>query len=56
MKKLYISPFQFLRNSWRSLVRPNYRNHDPFLVYSMASFNFAGGWRELLFKASLQNT
>src|SRR5437773_365937 len=40
-----------LRHAWRSLVRATNRNHDPFLVYSMASFNFGGGWRELLLNA-----
>ena len=37
--------------AWRSLVRAANRNHDPFLVHSMASFNFGRGWRELLLKA-----
>src|SRR5262245_5946122 len=41
---------------WRSLIRATYRRHDPFLVYSMASFNSGGGWKEFLLKASLQNT
>src|SRR5882757_1007797 len=40
---------------WRSLIRATYRKHDPFLVYSMASFNSGGGWKEFLLKASLQN-
>jgi hypothetical protein len=39
----------------RSLTRATYRKHDPFLVYSMASFNSGGGWEEFLLKASLQN-
>jgi hypothetical protein len=56
MKTRCIKPVQQLRYSWRSLVRAASRNHDPFLVYSMASFNFGGGWRELLLKASFQNT
>jgi hypothetical protein len=55
MKKRCIKPVQQLCYTWRSLVRAS-RDHDPFLVYSMASFNFGGGWRELLLKASLQNT
>jgi hypothetical protein len=56
MKKRCIKPVQQLRYTWRSLARAASRNHDPFLVYSMASFNFGGGWRELLLKASFQNT
>ena len=42
--------------SARSLIRVTYRKHDPFLAYSMASFNSGGGWKEFLLKASLQNT
>ncbi len=45
-----------LSSVWRSLIRATYRKHDPFLVYSMASFNSGGGWKEFLLKASLQNT
>jgi hypothetical protein len=56
MKKRYIRAVEWLRHSWRSLIRTASRTHDPFLVYSMASFNFGGGWRELLLKASPQNT
>jgi len=56
MKKRCIKPVQQLRSIWRSLVKSASRNHDPFLVYNMASFNFGGGWRELLLKASFQNT
>jgi hypothetical protein len=48
MKKL-------LSAAWRSLVRATYRKHDPFLVYSITSFNSGGGWNEFLFKASFQN-
>jgi hypothetical protein len=56
MKKRCIRSVERLRYAWLSLVRATSRNHDPFLVYSMASFNFGGGWRELLLKASVQNT
>jgi hypothetical protein len=56
MKKRYTKAVEPLRYTWRLLVRTANRKHDPFLVYSMASFNFGGGWRELLLKASLQNT
>jgi len=56
MKKHCIKPFERVRYIWRSLVRVTYHNHDPFLVYSMASFNSGGGWKEFLLKASLQNT
>ncbi len=51
MKKRCIRHVEQLRYTWRSLVRAASRNHDPLLVYSMASFNFGGGWRELLLKA-----
>ncbi|PYJ89009.1 MAG: hypothetical protein DME71_11150 [Verrucomicrobia bacterium] len=37
---------------WQSLVRTAHCNHDPFLVHSMASFNYGGGSRELLLKIS----
>ncbi|HMJ61856.1 MAG TPA: hypothetical protein VK493_08840, partial [Bryobacteraceae bacterium] len=46
---------KFLRHGRQSLVRATNRNHDPLLVFSMASFNFGGGWRDLLLKASPQN-
>jgi hypothetical protein len=52
MKKNFITLFEHLRHTWRLLVRATVRKHDPLLVYSMASFNFDGGWRELLVKAS----
>jgi hypothetical protein len=48
MKKRCIRSVERLRYTWRSLVRAVSRKHDRFLVYSMASFNFGGGWRELL--------
>jgi hypothetical protein len=47
MKKHFITPFERLRDAWRSLLTATSRNHDPLLVQSMASFNFDGGWREL---------
>jgi len=56
MKKRFLRSVERLRRTWQSLVRAAKRNHDPFLVYSMASFNFGGGGRELLLKASLQDT
>jgi len=56
MKKHCITPVEWLRDTWRLLLGAASRKHDPFLVYSMASFNFGGGWRELLLKASLQTT
>jgi hypothetical protein len=52
MKKQCIRFVEWLRDAWRSLGRTACRNHDPLLVYSMASFNFDGGWRELLLKTS----
>ena len=52
MKKQCTRFVEWLRDTWRSLGRTGGRNHDPLLVYSMASFNFDGGWRELLLKAS----
>jgi len=57
MNWLHLSNMKNLLSSvWRSLIRATYRKHDPFLVYSMASFNSGGGWKEFLLKASLQNT
>jgi hypothetical protein len=52
MKKQCIRFVEWLRDTWRSLGRTGGRNHDPLLVNSMACFNFEGGWRELLLKAS----
>ena len=52
MKKQCIRFVEWLRDTWQSLGRTSRRNHDPLLVYSMASFNFDGGWRELLLKTS----
>jgi hypothetical protein len=52
MKKQCIRFVEWLGDTWRSLGRTARRNHDPLLVYSMASFNFDGGWRELLLKTS----
>jgi hypothetical protein len=52
MKKHFITPFERLRDAWRSLLTATSRNHDPLLVQSMASFNFDGGWRELGMKIS----
>jgi hypothetical protein len=46
---------KFLCRSRQSRIRATNRNHDPLLVFSMASFNFDGGWRDLLLKASPQN-
>jgi hypothetical protein len=45
-----------LRKSWQLLVTAANRKHDPLLLESMVSFNFGGGARELLLKASLRNT
>jgi hypothetical protein len=56
MKKHGIKSVEWLCDTWRSLARASRRRHDPLLVYSMASFNFGGGWRELLLKASPENT
>ena len=55
MNKRRIRSVGRLRYIWDSLARAAHRKHDPFLVYSIASFNFGGGWRELLLKASVQN-
>jgi hypothetical protein len=52
MKKFCITLVERFRYTWRSLAGANNRKHDPFLVRSMASFNFDGGWRELLLKTS----
>jgi hypothetical protein len=56
MKKHYIRLIEKLRDAWRSLVGATGRKHDPFLLESMASFNFGGGGRELLLKACPQDT
>ena len=54
---LHLSDMKNLLSSvWRTLIRATYRRHDPFLVYSITSFNSGGGWKEFLLKASLQNT
>ena len=50
-----MKPVEFLRRAWRSLKRATNSNHDPLLVFNMTCFNFGGGWRELLVKASMQN-
>jgi hypothetical protein len=52
MKKQCIRFVEWLRDTWRSLGRTGSCGHDPLLVNSMASFNFDGGWRELLLKIS----
>jgi hypothetical protein len=52
MKKQCIRFVEWLRDTWRLLGRTASRSHDPLLVNSMASFNFDGGWRELLLKTS----
>ena len=53
---LLLSNMKYLLSSvWRTLIRATYRKHDPFLVYSITSFNSGGGWNEFLLKASLQN-
>jgi hypothetical protein len=55
MKKHFITLFERLRDIWQSLPWATSRKHDPFLVNSMASFNFDGGWRELGLKISLKH-
>jgi hypothetical protein len=52
MKKLSTKLVDWICDTWRSLAGIPSRKHDPFLVRSMASFNFDGGWRELLLKTS----
>jgi hypothetical protein len=52
MKKQCIRFVEWLCDTWRSLARTGRRSHDPLLVYRLASFNFDGGWRELLLKTS----
>ena len=56
MKKHCFKLVQRLRYNWRSLIRATSRKHDPLLVYNMVSFNFGGGWRELLLNNRIQNT
>jgi hypothetical protein len=52
MKKLSIRFVKWLL----SLVAPAKRRHDPLLVFNMAWFNYGGAWRNLVLKASPQNT
>jgi hypothetical protein len=53
MKKYCLELVERLRDNWPStLIRRAGRNHDRLLVDSMVSFNFGGGWRELLLKVS----
>jgi hypothetical protein len=52
MKKQCIRFVEWLRDTCRSLGRTGGCDHDPLLLNSMASFNFDGGWRELLLKVS----
>jgi hypothetical protein len=56
MKKHCITPVEWLGDTWRLLLGAASRKHDPFLVFSMASFNFGGGVEELLVRTSLQTT
>jgi hypothetical protein len=56
MKKHSFRLVEWPRRIWQSLVRTTRRSHDPFLVYSMVSFNYGGGWSRLLLKASLRTT
>jgi hypothetical protein len=51
MKPRCITPIERVRYGWRLLIRSARRKHDPFLLHSMVSFNFGGGWRELQLKA-----
>jgi hypothetical protein len=55
MKKQCIRFVELLRDICRAFARTGGRNHDPLLVNSLASFNFEGGWRELLLKTSLKH-
>jgi hypothetical protein len=53
MKQTRVRPVEKLRYIYRSLFRAARRRHDRFLVYNMVSFNFSGGWQELLLKAEV---
>src|SRR5436190_20465998 len=53
---IYLTMKNLMSSVWRLLIRATSRKHDPFLVYSITSFNSGGGWKEFLLKASLQNT
>jgi hypothetical protein len=55
MKTHCIKLIEWLRSTCGSLARATGRKHDPFLVQSMASFNFGGGWRELRLKVSAKH-
>ena len=41
---------------WRFITKESSRRHDPYLVNNILTFNFDGGWKQLLLKAQLQNT
>ena len=53
MKQTGIGPVEKLRYIFRSLFRAARRKHDRFLVYNMVSFNYSGGWQELLLKVQV---
>ena len=46
----------WFRRIWRSIRGTNNHKHDWLLVYSMAAFNFDGGWQQSLLKCQAQNT
>jgi hypothetical protein len=56
MKTHCIKLIESLEEIWRLLNRATSSKHDPLLLESMVSFNFGGGARELLLKASVRNT
>jgi hypothetical protein len=56
MKTHCIKFAERLRKRWQLLISAANRKHDPLLLESMISFNFGGGARELLLKASFPNT
>jgi hypothetical protein len=41
-------------NLWRISSRRSTRTHNPWLIFNMQLFNFAGGWSQLLAKKQAQ--
>jgi hypothetical protein len=40
---------------WRVISKGSSRRHDPYLINNILTFNFDGGWKQLLLKAQSQN-
>ena len=55
MKKQPTKP-SWSQRLWRFITKGSSRRHDPYLVNNILTFNFDGGWKQLLLKAQSQNT